>query len=379
MSDLIQNVTMPKWGLSMTEGRLNDWLVKEGAEVAVGEEIAEVETEKITGAVESPVAGPLRRIVGQPGEMISVGGLLAVVAPQQVTEAEIDAHIEAFLASFVPEGVEDEDEGGAAGESLDLAVGTVRVLSNGQEGEAMLFIHGFGGDAQNWMFNIGAFDGHAVSALDLPGHGGSTKAVAGGLEGLIASVQQLLDGRGIERVHLVGHSMGGLIAAEVAVRSPALVASLSMIDPAGLGPEISTAYIDGFIDAESRRELKPVLQMLFADPELVSRSMVDDVLRYKRLDGVQEALAALRDEMFPHGHQQRAITNELTDSRVPVLVIWGEQDQVIPPAHAANAPEGARVELIAGVGHSPHLEAAGEVNRLIAEHLRTAASDAVSG
>ncbi|HEY6694345.1 MAG TPA: biotin/lipoyl-containing protein, partial [Solirubrobacteraceae bacterium] len=57
MSAAIEKLGMPKWGLSMTEGRLLDWLVDEGDGIAVGQEVAEVETEKITGAVEAPAPG----------------------------------------------------------------------------------------------------------------------------------------------------------------------------------------------------------------------------------------------------------------------------------------------------------------------------------
>jgi len=99
---MIEKLGMPKWGLSMTEGRVIDWLVEEGAEIAVGDEVAEVETEKINGVVEAPVAGVLRRRVAASYDVIPVGGLLGVIADASVPEAEIDAFVAEFEASFVP-------------------------------------------------------------------------------------------------------------------------------------------------------------------------------------------------------------------------------------------------------------------------------------
>jgi pyruvate dehydrogenase E2 component (dihydrolipoamide acetyltransferase) len=365
MSDGIEKLGMPKWGLSMTEGKVLDWLVDEGDEIAVGDEVAEVETEKITGAVEAPAAGVLRRRVADVGDVVPVGGLLGVIAPAEVPDADIDAFVSEFEAAFVPG--EAEEAAGPEPETVTVGAGTLRFLRQGESGEAVVLLHGFGGDLNNWLFNLDALaEGHTVYALDLPGHGGSVKR-AEGLAGLTAAVREFLDDRRIERAHFVGHSMGGLVAAALAREAPERVASLTLVDPAGLGEEIDREYVEGFVAATSRRDLKPVLQRLFADPELVTRSMVDDVLKYKRLDGVDAALRSLAADLFPGGRQQQSLELDAYDG--PVLVIWGEKDAVIPAAHADAAPARAERQVLAGAGHSPHLETAGEFNRIVTGFL----------
>jgi pyruvate dehydrogenase E2 component (dihydrolipoamide acetyltransferase) len=365
MSADIQKLSMPKWGLSMTEGKVLGWLVNEGAELSVGDEVAEVDTEKINGVVEAPLAGILRRRVAAEGDVVPVGGLLGVIAGADVPDADIDAFVADFQASFVPE--EADEEAGPAPETVTVEAGTLRFLRTGEGGEPLVLLHGFGGDLNTWLFNVEALAAdRAVYALDLPGHGGSTKQVGDGELGfLVAALRGFLDSQGIERAHLAGHSMGGLVAAALAIEDPGRVLSLTLVDSAGLGAEINLDYIEGFVVASGRRELKPVLQRLFADPDLVTRQMIDDVLKYKRLDGVQEALRALADRLFADGRQQRVLTGELQSVRSPMLVIWGNQDQVIPVDHANAAPESAETKVLPGAGHSPHMEAAGDFNRTL--------------
>jgi pyruvate dehydrogenase E2 component (dihydrolipoamide acetyltransferase) len=378
VSDRIDKLGMPKWGLSMTEGTVVAWLVEEGAELAVGDEVAEVETEKINGVVESPAAGVLRRRVAGVGAVVPVGGLLGVIADAAVPDADIDSFVEEFQASFVPE--EAEEEAGPAPETVAVEAGNLRFQRQGEGGEPLLLLHGFGGDLNNWLFTAPALAGeHVVYALDLPGHGGSSKDVgAGDLDFLARAVGQFMDSQELERAHLAGHSLGGLVAGSLALSAPERVGSLALVASAGLGDEINREYIEGFIAAERRRELKPVLELLFADPGLVTRQLVDDVLKYKRIDGVDEALRAIASGAFGEGGQRVVIADHLAELDVPVLVVWGREDRIIPAAYAERAPEGAQVHVLDGQGHSPHMEAAGDFNRIMERFLATAGAPAGS-
>jgi pyruvate dehydrogenase E2 component (dihydrolipoamide acetyltransferase) len=172
-----------------------------------------------------------------------------------------------------------------------------------------------------------------------------------------------MDEMGIEKAHLVGHSMGGAVAGSLALGHPDRVASVVLIASAGLGEEINGDYIEGFIAANRRKEMKRVLGLLFSDPDLVTRQLVNDELRFKRMDGVDEALRALADHMFPDGSQ--ADVFDLSDLEVPVLVIWGQDDRIIPVSQAENLPESVRIETLEETGHMPQMESAGRTNRLI--------------
>lgn len=106
-SKALHAVTMPKWGIEMTEGTLTAWTVQEGQAVNKGDPILEVETDKIINSVEAPAAGILRRITAAAGEVKPVGALIAVLADESVSDADVTEFVEAFRGasvSFEPEG-----------------------------------------------------------------------------------------------------------------------------------------------------------------------------------------------------------------------------------------------------------------------------------
>lgn len=367
---MITPIIMPKWGLSMKEGTVGGWLVDEGMQITVGMPILDVETDKIANAVEAPDAGLLRRKVATEGAVLPVKALLGVLADKEVSEADIDAYIATFVVPAAD--ADDDDDAAPAYQTVEVDGLRIRYARRGKaEGTPVLFIHGFGGDLDNWLFNIDAIgDRHPVIALDLPGHGQSTVKLPGtSLAALADFVAHFMAALDVPKAHLVGHSVGGAIAAQMALSQPQRVASLSLIDSAGFGPDINTGYTEGFTRAASRRELKPVLELLFKDPTLVSRQMVDDVLKYKRLDGVTELLESLGNGLFKGGQQVAQPGLALASTGKPVLLVWGKDDQIVPAAHAAHAPPGATVELFEGAGHMAQMERAGDVNRLILRHL----------
>jgi pyruvate dehydrogenase E2 component (dihydrolipoamide acetyltransferase) len=235
----------------------------------------------------------------------------------------------------------------------------------------VLLLHGFGGDLNAWAFNQEALAaGRAVHALDLPAHGASDPlADAVDVAGLARAVAALELGR----VHLVGHSLGGAVALELARTVPDRVASLALIAPVGLGPDLDAGYVEGFLAAERRKAMRAVLGKLYRAPEQISNDMVEGVLRAKRLDGVPEALRAIASSFVDaNGRQLLDLRPVLEGLAVPCIVIWGAEDGIIPPAQADGLPAAVRVERIAGTAHMPQVEDASAVNRLLAEHLARA-------
>ena len=208
-NDQIKRVTMPKWGLSMESGRLIEWLVSEGDEIEKGQDVAEIDTDKIVAVLESTCSGVVRALVVEVNVAVPVGGTIVVVAPADVPQEEIDAVVAEAKEQLVSGDIEDVSGPEVAEVDVDGRSISYAVLGDTEsEATPVVFVHGYGGDKNSWLFVQEPISAdRATYALDLPGHGDSSKDVGdGSVATLASSLVGFLNELGLSRVHLVGHS-----------------------------------------------------------------------------------------------------------------------------------------------------------------------------
>jgi len=235
--------------------------------------------------------------------------------------------------------------------------------------DTVVLVHGIGGNLGNWFLNQPALaaKGRTVAALDLPGHGQSSRDVGRGtLEELGTALLDYLNVLGFDRTQLVGHSMGAAVCLEAARQEPARVCSLTLVSPAGLGSPPNLAWARRLVTSLDPGELTQLLQQAVSDRSLITPEVVADLLRHKRPEGTVEAQVRILDGVYRDHDVDEAL--RLVVAHHPTLVIWGGRDFVVP-ALDADAFQGTGVEyhLLAPFGHEVMIEAAPQVNQLIDE------------
>lgn len=366
----ISAIIMPRWGLTMEEGTVTGWLVSVGDSIQLGGDIVDVESSKLSGTVEAPATGILRRQTVTEGQSVPTGALLGVITDQSTTESEIDEFVQSFKV-VAPEQTDDE---AVLVREIDVNGHKFSYLRMGDAPKKVLLIHGFGGDAPSWGYVQQSLSSqYDTIALDLLGHGGSSKSVPdGSLAGQSGNVAAFINALELDNVHVVGHSMGAGIALALALSRPDLVSSLTLLAPVSLGGEINADYLKSFIKAEKRRDLEAVLRQLFHDASAVNRALVDDVMKYKRLDGVTEALQTILSSFAPEGVQRDIWRDRLGDMKIPVTIVWGKNDQIVPSSHVGGLESIANVILIENVGHMPQVERPDQVIAAVKETIERA-------
>lgn len=355
-------IIMPKWGLSMTEGIVTNWLYDEGVFVSSGVDLVDIETSKIVNALEAPSSGILRRKLANFSVSYPCGSLLGIIANMDVSDCDIDNFISAFISPDIVANV-----GVAGQETSFISIDThdICYFVAGTGPETVLFLHGFGGDLDNWQFvqSIVSKTRFTV-ALDFPGHGRSSKILTSLLDiDILADfVAKFLRALNLHNVHVVAHSMGGAVASALAARHPLLISKLTLLAPAHTKQSINNEYLLGFISAKNSRELEPFINLLFSDKVFVKRSLLDDLMKYKRIDGVSEALTFFYKLLVSEDFYK--YINVIHHSTMPITVLCGIDDQIISPSYCAFSRV-LRPNLLDHVGHMPHLEAVSDVANFI--------------
>ncbi|CAD7024375.1 alpha/beta hydrolase [Pseudorhizobium endolithicum] len=228
--------------------------------------------------------------------------------------------------------------------------------SGGAGGEIpLVLLHGFGGCSALWCPLAATLaTERPVLALDLPGHGGSIPAGTGGAGFMAKAIASVLKERGIDRFHLAGHSMGGAMAALLALRQPERLASLTLLAPGGFGPHINGAALRRYAFAEDVAQMAKALGSMCGPDHGLDNRQVQAVLDARRLPGAREALAKILKVILadPEGRTQGVLpTEDLARLPMPVQVLWGTADPILPAGQADDLPPTVAVRRLAGAGH----------------------------
>jgi pimeloyl-ACP methyl ester carboxylesterase len=256
-------------------------------------------------------------------------------------------------------------------------------------GPLVLLVHGVGSSRATWDTVVPLLSKHGLHVLtvDLPGHGGSSKGRGDySLGALATSLRDLLDHLGYERCVLVGHSLGGGVAMQFAYQFPARCDGLVLVSSGGLGPETNSllraASLPGAelvipllahpTSVSAITQVGRVLGALHIGPGLLSEDSMTVLAGLHDAPTRAAFLATMRGVVDISGQRVSAVSR-LPDARLPILLIWGDRDPVIPIEHghaAAALLVDGRLVVFPGAGHEPHRYDPQRFADVVAEHVQ---------
>ena len=246
--------------------------------------------------------------------------------------------------------------------------GPLHISRRKGEGTPILLIHGFTADSQSWApFEKSLGPKRPLIRIDLPGHGKSPKRRVTSFAELARMMVEAFDDatRDQDAVHVIGHSLGGALAIALADIRGRKVASLSLIAPAGLGPEIDVGALAGIVRASRVESLAPWLRRLTATPDGIS----DDYARAAMAARKDPELRATQTDMlaalFPDGVQAFDLRAAVSRLDCPTQIMWGRQDHILPYRHALAESGDFAIHLLKGAGHVPQIECPDRVARIV--------------
>lgn len=239
---------------------------------------------------------------------------------------------------------------------VDIRGCRVNVLRGGT-GEPLLFLHGGGGGGIWHPFLDQLARRFDVIAPEHPGYGRSdTPPWLDNMSDLAYFYLDFLATLKLERVHLVGHSVGGWIAAELAVRSTGRLKTLTLVSSAGLHLK-NVPQIDAFLQNEEQG-----LRDFFHDPAIADRMLSQPVSPEQADIALKNRFTTAKLVWQPRGYDPH-LHKWLHRIDVPTLILWGASDRLLPPAYADEFRRlipGSRATVIPACGHLPNIEKADE-------------------
>ncbi len=254
----------------------------------------------------------------------------------------------------------------------------------------LLFLHGFGGAVEEWVFNIPEFESrYHVIALDFPGQGLSDKPdIPYTAEFFAEFIAQFLRSLGIERAAVVAHSLGGMIALMLSIKYPGLVSRMVLLAPAcirhyGLMHRLPTVPVLGEYLMKPPSSLQAV-RNTFRYLTFNGFDMPDEVVRqafgvYSDRLYIRASLNYLRTHLNLFGLTRAGkelidyFEKNLAGIKIPVALFWGREDRVLPIRHNAFIRKNladARYHEVENCGHNPHWEYAQMINAYILDFLK---------
>lgn len=221
------------------------------------------------------------------------------------------------------------------------------------EGEPVVMIHGLGGTSNTFTPLLAAFTRHRTIRFDLPGSGRSHRVEGPlSLERFVAKALLVMQRAGVDRAHVVAHSMGTIVATHLAASEPRRVASLALFGPLLAPPEPARAAIRARAAKAREGDMQPIADALL-------HASVSAETRAKRPTAaafVRESLMRQDPEGYARSCEALAAMQPADTSRIecPALLVTGDEDVVAPPQAVRMMGEriaGSRVEVLRGCGH----------------------------
>lgn len=238
--------------------------------------------------------------------------------------------------------------------------------------KTIVLLHGFGSCQAVWR-DVAALlaPSTRVLAYDLPGHGHSMECEGmGGAKPAARAILADLAARGLDRVHLVGHSMGGAIATLMALADPGRIATLTLLAPGGFGPEINAPLLRRYAAAIDKEEVRACLVAMSGPQSVPPDHVVDALCQMRTRPGQQQILVDIAAAMTRDDRQGAIPVERLETLEMPVMVVWGAEDPLLPVSQAESLPAHFHLHHVLDAGHMLVEEAPDLIAEIVRRNTR---------